>query len=233
MMFRSAVKQLLHRVGYDMVRLRQVDLLHRHGIDLVFDVGANTGQYATGVRRSGYKGRLVSFEPLATAFDQLERRAGRDPRWEVVHTALGHRNGGAKLNVAGNSVSSSLLDMLPRTVSAAPDATYVGTQEITVRTLDSVFDEYHEDGERAYLKIDAQGYERNIVEGACRSLGKIIGIRMEMSLVPLYEGEVLFADMIKYMSEKGYPLTWVEPGFTDPSTGQLLQVDGMFFADAR
>ena len=237
MWFRSRIRQFLRKTGYDIIMfhsatspiVRRMQLIKHNSIDLILDVGANIGQYAVGMRENRYKGRIVSFEPLSSAFAELKKRARNDPTWDVVNIALGSQNARAKINIAENSESSSLLDMLPRLVKMAPYAAYIDSEEITVRTLDSIFHEYYHLGERAYLKIDTQGYEKNVIEGACQALENIIGIQMEMSLVPLYENEVLFTTMIDYMSEKGYTLMSIEPVFSDPVTGQLLQIDGIFF----
>ena len=204
-------------------------LLARNRIDLIFDVGANAGQYATSLREGGYRGRIVSFEPLTSAFSRLEASAKADPLWEVVNIGLGDRDERATINVAGNSQSSSLLDMLPAHSKAAPVSAYVGTQEITVSRLDSVFSRYHRPGDRTFLKLDAQGYERKILEGAALSIKDILGIQLEMSVEPLYSNEMPYIEMLGYLAGMGFTLASIEPGFGDPVSGRMLQMDGIFF----
>ncbi len=237
MNLRALLKRLVRKTGFDVIRFnarsspvaRRIRLFAHHGIDLVLDVGANTGGYALELRRTGYRGRIVSFEPLSSAFARLEARAARDPQWEAVHAGLGREPGRQRLHVAQNSESSSLLEMLPRHVAAYPKAAYVGTEEVIIDRLDDVFARYYRPGENAYLKIDTQGYERHVLEGAQASLKAITGIQLELSLVPLYEGEPLFVDLVAYLEERGYVLMSFEPVIEDPSTGQLLQIDSLFF----
>jgi len=85
------------------------------------------------------------------------------------------------------------------------------------------------------MKIDTQGYEKNVIDGALTSLNRIKIIQLEMSIVPLYENETLFVEMIQYLDNNGFILYSLENGFSNPTTGQLLQVDGIFvnkaFAD--
>ena len=81
---------------------------------------------------------------------------------------------------------------------------------------------------RVYMKIDTQGFESKVLKGAGNSLMRIDTVQMEMSLVPLYEGEMLFNEMCMFMTEKGYSLIAIESGFSDQNTGQVLQVDGIF-----
>ena len=241
MKLRPLVKNILRKTGYDLIQYnyrgspvaRRMLLLRHYDIELIFDVGANDGRYGVDMRDNGYKGRIVSFEPLVSAFQALQQRTQNDPKWEARHLALGAAPATAKINVASNSLSSSMLEMLPRHIKLNPDSVYVETEEITVSTLDLLFDTYYGEGDSALLKIDTQGYEKHVLEGASRSLENIIGIQVELSLVPLYRGELTMADMVSYLSELGYTLMSIEPVIGDAETGQLLQVDGLFFKDRR
>ena len=88
-------------------------MLKAHEVNLVFDIGANAGQFAQSLRELGYRGRIVSFEPQSEAREQLERAASVDPLWEVApKAAIGPEDGEIELNLAANSISSSLLPML-------------------------------------------------------------------------------------------------------------------------
>jgi len=234
-MFRKFIKSLLHRFGFDVVRYqhtlewRQRALFSHYNFDLILDVGANAGQYAKQMRKLGYKGRIVSFEPLSSVYKELVYNARRDPLWETRNIALGNYDGKVEINIAKNSVSSSILDILPCHIQADPESIYVGKEEITIKRIDSILDDYYHPGEKAYLKIDAQGYEKQIIEGAEAYWDRLIGIEMEVSLVSLYEDETLIAEMIGFMSDKGYTPMSFEPGFYNQETGQLLQVDCSFF----
>ena len=200
-----------------------------HGVTVVFDVGANTGQYATELRTFGYSGSIVSFEPLADAYRQLALRAAEDARWLTARQALGAEEGKTTINVAGNSFSSSLLPMLPLHVQAYPESAYVRTEEVEVATLDKVFPTYCGQGERPFLKVDTQGFERQVLRGARESLPSMTGIQLEMSMEPLYEGEMLFDEALETVRGEGFRLMSVEPGFFDAATGRLLQLDGIFY----
>jgi FkbM family methyltransferase len=239
MILRSLIKAPLRALGYDIVKVhrtlssaeRRQRLLDSHQVDLVLDVGANTGQYALELRRNRYRGRIVSFEPRAKAFQRLGRAAESDPLWQVLPFALGCENGTARIHVSKNEYSSSLLNLLPAHVQAEPESAYVGTETIEVRTLDSVLPGHVGQAQRVFLKIDTQGFEREVLAGARQSLERIAGLQMEMSLIPLYENETLFPEMLQQVMALGFRLTLVEPGIHDPSTGALLQMDGVFFRE--
>jgi len=232
-----SLRKLLQRFGYDLAKFtpgahplaRKKQLLESYGIDTVLDVGANAGQFGRQLRRDlGYARRIISFEPLASAFAQLAARACGDAAWQVFNFAIGDAAAKREINVAANSQSSSLLRMLPSHVKAAPHAGVVGTEVIEIRTLDSLFGELCRSARNVYLKIDTQGYESKVLKGAESSLARIDTVQLEMSLVPLYEGELLLNEMCALLSGKGYTLVALENGFSDSVSGQLLQVDGIF-----
>jgi len=210
---------------------RRMKLLRDHRISVVLDVGANTGQYTGALRRAGYRGRVVSFEPVSSAYVRLARNAKRDRGWTAVRMALGERNHDAPIHVSGDSRASSLLKMLPAHLAVASYFQTRGQELIPVRTLDSVLGDHVGRRDRAFLKIDAQGYELKVLQGARKSLRRIAGLQLEMSLVPLYRGETLLPKMVALLGRLGFSLMSLEYGFCDPRTGRMLQVDGIFFRE--
>jgi FkbM family methyltransferase len=236
--WKQALKQAARTCGFDVIRYpdhdaghARVKLLRHFGIDLVLDVGANTGQYAKELRVHGYNGRLVSFEPLSEPYGLLKAVAAKDPQWVAIHSAVGESAGSRIANVSGNSYSSSILPMLPAHVEADPTSAYVSTEAVSMLTLDSVIDEYWGSGARPFLKIDTQGYEANVLLGATESMPRIFGVQLEMSLVPLYEGSMSFDQSLHEMQSMGFRLLRLEPGFEEATTGRTLQCDGLFFRD--
>ena len=227
----------LWRLGIDVVGvthwnhpvLRRMRLLADHRVDLVLDVGANAGQYGRELRDLGYAGRILSVEPLSTAFAALERERAGDALWEAERVAVGEAPGDATLHVSRNSVSSSLLPMLPRHVSAEPDSAYVAEERVRVERLETLLARHAPPGSRPFLKVDAQGSELAVVRSAGASLSRIIGLQLEMSLVPLYEGAPALAPLVAALEDEGFTLVSIEPGHADYGTGQLLQADGVFF----
>jgi len=236
-MLKQTLRRIVRKTGFDIVRYertvhplaRRLHLLSTHAIDLVFDIGANSGQYARQLRTAGFKGRIISFEPQVAAYKRLVKHAQHDPLWEVVNIALGDTDCEVKIHIAGNSLSSSLLEMLPSHIRSDPKSAYIGDERVTLRKLDSILDTYYRRGNKLYVKIDTQGFEKRVIAGAQTSLDKIVGIQVEMSLVPLYCGETLFTEMVRFLEHEGFTLMSVEPDFSDPTTGQLLQLDGVFF----
>jgi FkbM family methyltransferase len=233
---KALLKQITRRFGYDILHLptdplvrRQMDLLRTSRIDLILDVGANTGQFAKRMRQQGYKGAFVSFEPLPAAYKQLEQAASRDAAWKAVNLAIGDFDGTTTIHVSKNSYSSSILDILPAHVESEPNSAYMGDVTVKVRKLDSIFDAHCSPGKNIFVKIDTQGFERQVFEGSVNSLDKILGFQMELSLVPLYQGETLMQEMIALLKRYGYKLKLIEGGHMNYETGELLQVEGYFY----
>lgn len=228
---RTFLKSALGKVGISVSRIgsRKKRLLSHYGISHVLDVGANIGQFAQGLRTHvGYTGEIISFEPLSSAFELLERKARADPKWQTVNCALGDEDGPLQINISDNSVSSSFLSILPTCVAAAPDSKYVSRETVLVHTLDSVFGRYCTKSDNIYLKMDTQGFEKQVLDGGRNVLPHIDTVELELSLVPLYENQVLFSEMCEFLTQLGYSLVSIEPGFSDSRTGRLLQVDGIF-----
>jgi len=158
----------------------------------------------------------------------LNHKAERESNWEVHHCALGDTDEQREINIAGNSSSSSLLDMLPSLLKSAPQSKYIGRETVEIKRLDSIFGDVCQTNDRVYMKIDTQGFESKVIRGAERSLPQIDTVQMELSLTPLYAGELLFPEMCMLMTERGYRLVAIETGFSAPDSGELLQVDGIF-----
>jgi FkbM family methyltransferase len=235
---RGRIQGALGRAGWELrpttgdAEDRRARLLAAERIDLVLDVGANVGQYAMRLRNSGYRGRIVSFEPYATAFRQLERSASRDPLWETRRLAVADAEGEAELNVAGNSFSSSLLPMTARQLQSAPESRYVAGEHVRTVRLDSLWDELV-GGARVWLKLDVQGFEMRVLQGVGERLQAARAVETELSLTPLYEGAELWRRLVDWLYERGFSLAGVEPGFEDPRSARMLQFDGIFIREGE
>ncbi|NWF36775.1 FkbM family methyltransferase [Mariprofundus sp. KV] len=234
----EVIKKILRKFGVEVHRFspassptaQLVASLQKFDIDLVFDVGANAGQFVTEMRDGGFEGNVLSFEPLTSAYDDLQKVSERDSKWDLYpRCALGDKDGEIEINIAGNSASSSVLPMLDSHLSAAPHTAYVGKESVPLLTLDGVAPTYIEKYQNPFLKIDTQGFEWAVLDGASNILPQIRGVLLELSLIPLYEGQYLWEDVVSRMKQEGFTLWAIQPGFTDPHDGRTLQCDGIFF----
>jgi FkbM family methyltransferase len=208
---------------------RRIKLINNYKIDVVLDIGANIGQFGGEMRNLGFKGEILSFEPMKIAFEKLQKNASKDKKWKIFNFSIGERDGQTTINIAKNSVSSSLLENLPQLTDSAPEATFIEKENIEIRKLDSIFDDLALKGKNVYLKIDAQGYEEMVLLGAEKSLKFVSGIQIEMSFIPSYKGSITFDDMKTKLNNLGFELLALENGFYDSKTGKQLEIDGIFY----
>lgn len=237
MTWKSVVRDGLRRVGYDIVRAnwsgiaRRMRLMERYQINLVLDVGANQGQYATQLRQEGYRGAIVSFEPLDDAFALLQAKAKGDSKWQAVQVALGDTDGDAVIHVSAGNVNSSLLPLTERFPTINPTARVTHDQKTRVRRLDSIASEHIPPHAQVFLKLDTQGYEALVLRGATETLKRVVGVQMEMSITPLYQGETDMLGLLHRMTGLGFTLMSTENVYGDARTGRQYQIDGIFFRE--
>jgi FkbM family methyltransferase len=234
---KKTIKAAARRAGYDVTRFhpessdaaKLAAVLKHLAVDLVLDIGANEGQYGKTLREAGYAGRIVSYEPLSSAYGVLKQVAAADPLW-VLHErcAIGDRDGVITIHIAGNNVSSSVLPMLETHAMAAPESRYIGQEEVPLRRLDDLAAPHLEKARSSYLKIDTQGFEAAVLAGAPKVLSQVQAIQLELSLVPLYEGQKLWDWFIDELKSSGFSLWTMLPGFVEPRTGRTLQLDAIF-----
>jgi FkbM family methyltransferase len=236
---KRGIRGALNAIGYDVHRFLASEsswaqlsrLLASHGIDYVVDVGANVGQYAQQLRFLKYQGDILSFEPMESAHIALGRAANSDPRWQVApRFCIGDHDGYTVLHVSANSESNSVLDVLRASTDVAPGSRHVRFEEVEITTLDTFFRQHELPAAAVpFLKLDVQGFEQQVLAGARGTLPRFLGIQCELSLVPLYSGQLLLVEMLTFLRELGFELHAMLPGFTDERTGRSLQMDGIFF----
>ena len=229
-MLAEVVKRVGRKLGLDVSHYRpfsrrRASRVHELGIRTVVDVGANAGQYGRALRAAGYTGAIISLEPQAAAFADLERAASADSFWECLNVAAGAERANARLNVASNTTSSSLLAMTDEHTAGAPTVAAVGHEIVTVRPLDEVVLPVELP---VMLKLDVQGYEAKVLAGAEGLLTSTALLECELSLARLYEGQESFAGMVSMLDGYGFALVDLDPFFYDPRDGRVLALDGLF-----
>jgi FkbM family methyltransferase len=229
-----AIQRTLRRRGWEIRRYelsemtRLAGFLRQHRIDCVLDVGANVGQFAVELRTSGYTGRIISFEPQSDAHARLAALSESDPLWQVApRSAVGSAAGEIEMNISENSVSSSALPILDTHTGSAPQSRYVRTEKAPVIRIDEC--DLIERTQRIFMKVDTQGFEQHVLDGATTLLPTLRGVQLEMSLAPLYAGQADFHALIGQLMQGGFEPWYISPGFEDRETGRLLQADVTMF----
>ncbi len=221
----SALRRRLHAAGYDVVRRRDVHSLGEHlrvlfaqqEIDCVVDVGAFRGDYGSFVRQLGYRGQIVSFEPAAASYAALARNCAGDDSWTGYRFALGSHNEVRELNVTHSGDFSSFLERTGYSAETFGAHSEVeARQPVEVRRLDDVFDECVPAGaNRILLKIDTQGWDLEVIEGARGSLPRAVALQFEVSVNPIYHGMPTISTPLQTVAELGFVLSDLVPVVRD------------------
>jgi FkbM family methyltransferase len=215
---------------FSVTSFRLVSGLVKQGIAArtVLDVGANTGQFAVAAAKLFPGARVYSFEPLPECVTQLRRHANKLPNLTIYPFALGDREtGDLPFNVNSHSQSSSALRLTEGHRTAFPDEQETVSTTVEASTLDRIF-ELIDLAPPVLLKLDVQGYEAKVLLGGVKTLKRVDYVVLEASLRPMYEGEVLFLDLVCLMAGYGFhflrPVGWL----TDRKTDEVLQIDTLF-----
>ena len=232
----KVLRTVINPIGYDVVKYKTSNPSHIilnhlkvNKINAILDVGANTGQYSMGMFNAGYKSRILSFEPLSDAYQELKQNASGNPNWQVYNIALGDVGRTDTINISKHSPSSSILPMSDVHKKAAPGSEYLKEEQIEIKTLDSIFDTLGISGSNVFLKVDTQGYEKKVLDGVVDSFRKISGIQLELSASQLYEGEETYYSICSFLEDRDFHLVQILPGFVHPDTREMLQFDAIFF----
>jgi FkbM family methyltransferase len=232
-----ALRSALHKRNLDLVRnpypVRVSAAMSWLKVGTLLDIGANIGQYGSAVRSSGFDGAIISCEPLPDAYAHLARRSASDPKWTALQTAVGDHAGTIEIIVAANSYSSSVLAMTDAHLSAAPGSHRIGVEQVAMTTVAEIVASHGVEPASTMLKIDTQGYESLVLDGAGPALNDFAAIQLEMSFVALYDGQQLYDSLMDRLTAQGFGIYAIEPGIGDPHSGRMLQCDVLFVQRER
>lgn len=201
-------------------------ILDHSGIELVLDIGANHGQYARSLRDHGYRGEIRSFEPLPDLNQELQQQALSDPNWSIEPPAvIGATNGRVAFSRSAEDDMSSVLKQAELQERISPSSAIVDVIELDEIRLDQHLRQLTRP---THLKLDVQGYENAVLEGCGELLEQFATIQLELALVPIYQGEVLWQDMIAKLNHAGFDLHLIIPGYFERKIARQLQIDGVF-----
>lgn len=218
---KRAISGTLKRFGYQIVKRQEVHSLKEHllavfahqEVDCVIDVGAYRGDYGSFLRAAGYRGPIVSFEPVERSFRDLSRNSGGDPAWTIEQLALGSREETREIGVASSTDFSSFRTFSPYGSDEFAEQSSIEHRErVNVRRLDSVLPDLLPAGvRRLFLKIDTQGWDVEVLQGAAGCLDRVVAIQLEASARPIYDGMPTYLESLGYATSLGFELTDAVP----------------------
>lgn len=233
----NVVGEVTKLFGYHLVNTRKVHvdvwvhlshLFRRLNINCVIDVGANTGQYGAELRKIGFKGNIFSFEPVKESYAKLVEQISRDTRWQAFNLALGSENSTGQINVTSSSDFASFLPPNTYSQSVFQDKTSVNDVEtVQIRRLDSLLPEIIKEipEPRIFLKMDTQGYDLEVMNGATGCLDQIIAMQSELSVLPLYSGMPDYCTALNYFRELGFETSGIYTMSRDAESLLVIEFD--------
>lgn len=237
------IKKAFAMSGYEIVGTENAGTLSGHlkqvfdllDINCVLDVGANEGQYGRLLRKMGYKGIIVSFEPVQKAYALLQQGVKDDDAWYSFNYALGGENVVKALNITSGSDLSSFLTLSNYGIKTLgryrnndkPVTETEDTKHIEIKRLDAVFESIIQgiENPRIFLKMDTQGYDLEVMKGAENCLDKIFGIQSEISVLPLYNNMPDYLQSLRVFTDLGYALTGLYTVIREPETLKIVEYD--------
>ncbi len=208
-------------------------LINETSIDLVLDIGANEGQFSGSLIDLGFKGKVISLEPVSNAYKVLKEKSSGNKNWSIHQLAAGDKNELLDIKVSKFNVFSSFLERSNFTKANWGNSDVVTTEKVeTVRIIDFIKKlDLINRKKNIFLKIDVQGYEDKVIEGTLCEEGNIpkdiSTIMIETSLKRTYENELLHAEIDQLLSSLGFSLAFIYP-VTRASDLSLNQLDCIY-----
>jgi FkbM family methyltransferase len=229
-------KRIAAYFGYEFTRISNnayidqnthiFELIKDNNINLVLDVGANVGQFSLDLRKAGYEGKIISFEPIRECYEHLFSIA--DNNWQIMNYALGDTESTQDINVSKKSVFSSILETsnFGKTQFSESIET-IEKQSIQVYKLDKILPNIIDNFEniKIFMKLDTQGYDTKVLNGATKTLNCVYALQTEVSCKAIYKDTPAHHETLKYLSDLGFNITGVFPLSHDDQSMELLEFD--------
>lgn len=200
----------------DILDRHLAEVLERLRIEVVIDVGASWGQYRGLLRKLGYTGRIVSFEPVGRPWGHCAALAAEDPGWDVHRMAIGARSGQRTIKVGSSDDFSSFRPLSTYGRETFDELDVTGEERVAVRTLDALWpDLIGADSRRVFLKTDTQGWDLQVYRGARKHLDRVLGTQCEVAVQRLYRRMPGYHRSLKFLERRGYALTGIYPVWRD------------------
>ena len=228
----KVIRVFFFKFGYEVKKSDFVflnNILNIRNIDCFLDIGAFQGDFAKNLILSGFKGQIISFEPVSENHNKLESKAQKFKNWEVYkRIGLGDKREVLKINVSENLQSSSFLNNNTSHVKLLNESKYKYSEDCEIILLDDLYDKLYSTYKNIFIKIDAQGFEKKIINGAPKIINMCKGIICEVNNEILYENDIHWKEMIKIFEDQNFKLHSIRDAYTDTKSGKTIQFDVIF-----
>jgi len=235
-MLKKIIAGILRKCGYQISKTHTLEYkisvgeykwLQDYGIKTVIDVGANIGQFALMIHKIINDAAIYSFEPISECYKELVNKEDQINKLKCFNLALGKETREGVINRNEFLPSSSILDMESLHKEAFPYTAKTNQEKINITSLDKIHNEI-DWIQKILLKIDVQGYELEVLEGAKNSLNSVDLIIVETTFLKLYNNQPLFEDVYNFLYSRSFRYRGNFDQIINPNTGRILQADAIF-----
>lgn len=228
-LYRHSVNAILRWPVFSLTSFIMISNLTKQQLQpkTIIDVGANVGQFSVASVNLFEDVQVYAFEPVPESFEKLHKHVSKLNNVRAYALALGEDEGNIGFHVNTHSHSSSILALSTHHLTAFPGAKEDKVISVPITTLDSISNDFKLVSP-VLLKLDVQGYEANVLKGAVEILKKVDYVLLETSFKPMYEGELLFTEILQFMGNCGFKFLRPMDFLRNDKTGEILQVDALF-----
>lgn len=172
-------------------------------IRTIIDIGANTGDFAAFLFSYFKPQALFAVEPLPSCLPALQEKAAGVKNFHIFNVALSDHEGQEHFYENSYAPSSSLLRVSNISQREFPQTTGETPTVVPVATLDSLLNPADLEHD-VFIKIDVQGVEDRVIRGGSKVFAAARSVLVEMSFVPMYDGQSLFEEVHELLVELGF-----------------------------
>ena len=198
----------------------------------VIDVGAYIGAFAFAMRMILPQVQIYCFDPLEENVAKINKNLGKWGSVKTFQSALGDRKGNVQFNLNDFRASSSILEMDTQHRQAFPETTHTTKVDVPMARLDDFLPEMKVQAP-AFLKIDVQGFELNVLKGATNLLPIVDYLMIEVTYQTLYKNQPLYGDIYQYLHTRGFEFAGNIDSLVSPKNGAILQSDALFIRKGK
>jgi FkbM family methyltransferase len=168
---------------------------------ILFDIGANVGQYGIEFKSKFPDSKIYSFEPSKLAFEELVIASSRFQNWASYNFGFGSEE--KHLELYAPLAGSASATLINQEKVYGRDSNY-SFELVEIRVLDG-FVKANPDKFPNILKIDIEGFELDCLKGSLNSLSEINIIQFEFGEINI-DSRTYFRDYWNFFSNLGFKL---------------------------
>ena len=231
----SFVKKVFRLLGMEVTKVKRCkhdnEWIMEQDYDVLLDVGASIGKFSIDFLKINPDLIVYAFEPIPESYAILKNTLKAFKNIHYFNTAVGNEDGNIGFNLSSHHTSSSVLKMSETHKTAFPESSGVNITQVKISKLDSLIDVSELKEKRALLKIDVQGYEFEVLNGATEVLKEVDILITELSFIELYKGQKLFDEVYRKLFGSGFTFIGNLSQIYDPHSGKVLQSNAIFRKD--